>query len=364
MMLSSGSWRSTEAATPTAAENNSEEATMNGREHLSRRHFLARLAIAGVASVLAPTAADAMAQQPPETTRIRIARVPALCTAPAYVAEALLGLEGFADVQYIDVGEVAAYDALAQGRVDFSAYNGAHAPLRLDAGDPIVVLAGLHPGCYQLFGTDRVRAIRDLRGKRVAVPERPSSSAYLLVSSMAAYVGLSPGTDISWVMEPAEKSIKLLAEGTIDAFMAYPPLVQELQAKRIGRVVVDTATDRPWSQYFCCMVAANQSYVRQHPIATKRALRAILKAADVCAVDAPRAAQVLVKKGYAAPDYALKSIMDVRYDRWRAFNPEDTVRFFALRLHEAGTIKTSPHKLIAKGTDWRFLNELKQELKG
>ena len=36
----------------------------------------------------------------------------------------------------------------------------------------------------------------------------------------------------------------------------------------------------------------------------------------------------------------------------------------ALRLHEAGMVKSSPQKLIAQGTDWRFLNELKKELKG
>ena len=34
------------------------------------------------------------------------------------------------------------------------------------------------------------------------------------------------------------------------------------------------------------------------------------------------------------------------------------------RLHEAGMIKSTPQKIIAQGTDWRFLNELKKELKG
>jgi hypothetical protein len=51
------------------------------------------------------------------------------------------------------------------------------------------------------------------------------------------------------------------------------------------------------------------------------------------------------------------------YDRWREYNPEDTIRFFALRLHEIGMIRSSPQKIIAGGTDWRFLNELKRELK-
>ena len=39
------------------------------------------------------------------------------------------------------------------------------------------------------------------------------------------------------------------------------------------------------------------------------------------------------------------------------------MRFYALRLHEVGMIKSSPNTIIAEGTDWRFLNELKRELK-
>ncbi len=52
------------------------------------------------------------------------------------------------------------------------------------------------------------------------------------------------------------------------------------------------------------------------------------------------------------------------YTRWREANPEDTLRFHALRLREAGMVKSSPQKLIAQGSDWRFLTELKKELKG
>jgi NitT/TauT family transport system substrate-binding protein len=157
----------------------------------------------------------------------------------------------------------------------------------------------------------------------------------------------------------------LLAEGKIDAFLGFPPQPQELRAKQIGHVVVNSAVDRPWSQYFCCMVYARKEFVRKHPVATKRALRAILKGADVCAREPERAARFLVDKGYTTRyDYALQALKDVPYDKWREYDPEDTVHFYALRLHEAGMIKNSPQKLIAQGTDWRFLNELKKELKG
>ena len=62
-------------------------------------------------------------------------------------------------------------------------------------------------------------------------------------------------------------------------------------------------------------------------------------------------------------DYALQTLSELPYDKWREYDAEDTIRFYALRLHEIGPIKSSPQKIIADGTDWRFLNELKRELK-
>ena len=92
--------------------------------------------------------------------------------------------------------------------------------------------------------------------------------------------------------------------------------------------------------------------------------RAFLKAADLCAQDPERAARYLAAKGYEPRyDMALEVLQGLPYRRWRDADPEDTLRFHALRLHEVGLIKSSPQKLIAQGTDWRFLKALKKELK-
>ena len=112
------------------------------------------------------------------------------------------------------------------------------------------------------------------------------------------------------------------------------------------------------------MLAASQDYVRKYPVATKRVLRAVLKAADLCAADPAGTARRLVDSRFAPrSDYALQTLRDIAYARWREYDAEDTIRFYALRLHEAGFIKSSPQKIIADRTDWRFLNELKRELK-
>ena len=93
-------------------------------------------------------------------------------------------------------------------------------------------------------------------------------------------------------------------------------------------------------------------------------MRAILKAADICASDPARAARQLVDSSVTPRyDYALQTLGELPYDKWREYDAEDTVRFYTLRMHEVGFIKSSPRKIIAEGTDWRFLNELKRELK-
>ena len=159
--------------------------------------------------------------------------------------------------------------------------------------------------------------------------------------------------------------MRLFLEGKTDAFISFAPQPQEMRAKGIkAKVIVDTAEDKPWSQYFCCMISTNREFMNRNPIATKRALRAMLKAADLCAQEPERAARLLETKGNQTRyDLTLEVLKKLPYRRWREASPEDTVRFHALRQHEVGLIKSTPNKLIAEGSDWRFLNQIKKELK-
>jgi NitT/TauT family transport system substrate-binding protein len=333
----------------------------------NRREFLSTLSLAGAAGFLGWRPEAAAAEPPPETTRLRLVQIPSICQAAQFMAEEFLRQEGFTDVQYIKKpGAKGIESALASGEADINMHYNARLMVRVEAGDPIVMLAGGHLGCFELFGTDRVRAIRDLKGKTVAVLELESSQ-HAFIAGMAAHVGLDPRKDINWVTQPPAESMRQLAEGKIDAFLGFPPQPQQLRAKKIGHVVVNSMVDRPWSQYFCCMVAGNREFVRKNPVATKRALRVILKASDLVAREPKRAARFLVDKGFTENyDYALQALAEMKmaFTAWRDYDPEDTMRFYALRLHEAGMIKSSPKKIIAQGTDWRFLRELKKEMKG
>jgi NitT/TauT family transport system substrate-binding protein len=246
--------------------------------------------------------------------RLRLDQTGAICIAPQFVAEELLRGEGFTDVQYVKTGGApGTVKAMGAGELDITTTPVWTSLTHIDAGAPMVFLAGLHIGCFELFGTDRIRSIGDLKGKRVAVTVL-GSGRHLFLASMASYVGLDPRTDIHWVTDPPAVALRLFADGQVDAFMGFPPEPQELRAKQIGHVVVNTTLDRPWSQYFCCMVIGNRKFIRTHPVATKRALRAILKAADVCALEPEQVTQFIVDNDYAKRyGYALQVMQEIPY---------------------------------------------------
>jgi NitT/TauT family transport system substrate-binding protein len=329
----------------------------------NRRQFLTTLSLAGAAALVRGPPALA-AEGSLETTTVRLPRTPTICTAPQYVGEELLRAEGFADISYIDFASSAEFsEALAHGKIDFTGHFAPQWVSAVDGGAAITILAGMHVGCFELFGNERVRRIIDLKGKAVGVTGLGASD-HMFVSVMAANIGLDPVNDIRWIASQSPTPAALFADGKIDACLGLPPVAQDLRARRIGQVVVNSAMDRPWSQYFCCMLAGNRDWVQKRPVATKRVLRAILKAADLCAINPPRVAQRLVDGGFTPRyDYALQTLSELPYDKWSEYDHEDTLRFYALRLREAEMIKASPQKIIADGTDWRFLNELKRELK-
>jgi NitT/TauT family transport system substrate-binding protein len=329
----------------------------------NRRHFLASASLAAAAGVLGPRGSFAD-EGLPETTTIRLQQTTTICFAPLYVLEAFLRAEGFTDVQYVSAaGGFSVAERVARGDIDIGTSFAGTVVYHLDAGWPITALGGMHVGCYELFAREPIRNIGDLKGRRVGI-QTLASSAHLYLTIMATHIGLNAQEDIHWVTSPEGDDMERFIAGETEAFLGFPPEPQELRSRGVTRVILNTILDRPWSQYFCCMMYGNRAWVRDHPVATKRFLRAIYKTADFCTAEPARAAQQLVHDGFAERyDYALQTIEEITYDQWHEYDSEDAMRFYALRLHESGMLRNSPNALLADGTDWRFVNELKRELK-
>jgi NitT/TauT family transport system substrate-binding protein len=335
----------------------------------SRREFLGGLAMTGATAMLGlrPGQGIAAVEPPPETTRLRIHMGKPACWAPMYVAEPLLREEGFTDIRYI-FGRVPDVAKMTKdGAIDLSPGFSAASMYNLEHQQhPLKFLSGLHVGCYALIGSARTRSVRDLKGKTVWAGAVQNDGPHIFFSSIVAYVGLDPRTDVKYAWVDKDEAIRLFKDGKIDAFMSFPPGAHELMHMGMGHLLVDTNVDKPWSQYFCCMVSGHSDFITKNPIATKRALRAILKAVDLVKSDPGLATRALIaNKVIKESEYThtLPELKHIPYEKWREYNPEDTIRFYALRMRDIGMIKSNPQQFIDQHTDWRFINELKKEFK-
>ena len=337
----------------------------------SRRRFLtiAGASALGLGGFAVPNVGSTAAgDAPPEITSVRLEMDPVICNA-AQVFDELLRAEGFTDVRYVQLSQEHVRKAdtvnmgpvtkmLADGEVDFARDFAPTLILGLEARAPITILTGLHLGCFEVFAKNDIQKVSDLRGRVVGygVGDKP------LLTILANFIRLD-SKEVNWYPAALTDPIEAFATGKIDAYLFLPPALQEVKARKTGHVLASQIVDRPWSQYYCCMLATRTEFARQYPSATKRVMRAMLKGADLCASEPKQTAERLVSRGTPSYDYALQMLNEVRFDVWREYDPEDTVRFYSLRLQEIGEIQSAPQKVIATGTDWRFLSELKRELK-
>jgi len=211
----------------------------------SRRQFLSMFSLASAASFV--RVAAPLAGEPLETTIVRLAYDGTICS-PLLVAEELLATEGFAEVRFVNMADVrfvntiGAPRALANAGLDFKLIAPWDLATLVDGGEPLTALGGIHIGCFELFAKEGIRSIADLKGKSVGRKAAFPSLLYL----MAAHVGLDPKQDVHWVVDPVQKPMELFAEGKIDAFLGFPPEPQELRARDVGHVILNTVMDPPW----------------------------------------------------------------------------------------------------------------------
>jgi NitT/TauT family transport system substrate-binding protein len=343
---------------------------------LSRREFICKSVAAGTAIYLGlgNDLGLAAVEPPPETTTVRFQKIQSPCWVPQLVAEPLLREEGFTDIKYIEHEKISqGEEDILAGKVDFTADFTAQSLMKFDPGSPIDFISGLHVGCWSLIGSDRIKSVRDLKGKKVwALGQRTTSSAYavkalpnVFFKALIGYVGLDPDNDVEYVVVPKDEAIELFKQGKIDAFLSFPPGPQQLRAAGIGQVLVDTNVDRPWAQYYCCMITGRRDFIRNNPIATRKVIRSILRANDLVSQDPAMAAQLLVDRKLRKADdqeFMVQALRGIPYDKWRHYSPEDSIRFWALRLKEIRVIKHTPQEYISKNTDWSHIASLKDEM--
>ena len=334
----------------------------------TRRRVMAGMAggVGAGFSLLRWQAADA--STPLETTRIRLMfdpKFPIPCYAPQIISEDLLRLEGFDDVQFVPYKEAESETiAFQEGLVDVCVSLASEFVLGIGRGVELTLIGGTHAGCVEVVAGKNVSGLNDLKGKRFAYWVK-GAAEHVFLSSVLAYVGLDPERDVTWVELPDPALWpEALRSGEVDVVNAFPPLSYILREDSASHVILSTTLDAPWQHFFCCMYAAATEFVDNYPIATKAALRALLKANHLCEADPAGTAKRLLELGAVDRlEHAVLMLEELPYGSWRDYDPVATVRFWALRLSEAGMLDMTPNEVVERGTNFTMANQLAKELK-
>ena len=338
---------------------------------MRRRTFLgsslalgAAAAGGGLAAACAPTSPSSglgSTLGPPETTTIRIA--PVFCDPALWMAGDYLKEEGFTEVHLVPPS-LNSLGAVPKGEADVGILYSQQIITNVDAGIPIVALAGLHTGCGEVWTRPGISSIGELKGKTIAVRsvDAVNDAWYSFWAAMLGNIGIDPRKDVNFV--EASSPLDTFLDGRSDAILVLALEVPLLRAspKNTGSVLINTLEDAPWRQYYCCQLIANRDWARRYPVATKRVTRALLRANDLVTKDPAAAASAGVAQGMvAAASYDFeRAVLKNSSHEWRDIDPASTLLFFAAQLAGQKLIKGGPQQLVTQASGFD-LSELKRQ---
>jgi NitT/TauT family transport system substrate-binding protein len=346
---------------------------LSGERPLSTRRQLLLRTLGTGAAIIGGSALAACARQseaaslpPPETTTLRIV-MPPECDPGVWLARDLLRSEGFIDVTYVPTS-FTTRGWLTDDLADVALAHPEFMIATIDAGLPLMILAGLHTACLEVWTDDSITSFSGLRGRRISVRVADKSDQFFAYfATLLAWIGID-AKDVHFVQAGIGNYPGMVAaftEGRAEAVLAggvEGPRLRQIKAR--GHVLLDTMIQKPWSQYECCHLVANRDWALKNPAATKRVTRAIIRATDRAAQDRPGAAHQAVASGFAADsgESLVTQAMNMCTYNWRSVEPEDTLRFFGFRLNEAKLITRTPQEIIAMGANFGYMRQLRSEL--
>lgn len=132
-------------------------------------------------------------------------------------------------------------------------------------GVPESVVALSHRHGDILTVAKEINSVRDLKGKRVAIPHRMSVHNILLAQALKKN-GLTL-KDVEWIEMPPPDMPAALARGDIKAFIVAEPFGTKAIQAGFGKKLLN-AKDI-WPDYICCGLVFRPDFKAKYPAATK-----------------------------------------------------------------------------------------------
>lgn len=325
---------------------------MNGTNSPSslRLHFHFALVLAAVAVVTMlsgcsrgrDASPDRTTESPGAPGKLKVCYLGLTCEPAIFAAyeEGFFKEEGL-DVELVKTDWTAMREGLTTGRFHATYSLIMYLIKPIELGQDLKLTGGIHTGCLRVQAGMKtaVKNIADLKGKKVGITHL-GSPPFLFASRVLAAQGMNPMKDVEWVTLPSDGMPKALDQGQVDAVASAEPIGTMLVAGDKVRSVCDQASDAPYADEYCCVVAVNGKFARDNPGAAAKVTRALLKGAKWVDANPSAAAKVAVEKKYVAATLEVnaQAIAMLKFEPGVAKAKRD-IRTAALEMKKAGFLK-------------------------
>ena len=292
--------------------------------------------------------------------KVKIAYLGLTCEAAIFVAqEKGFFTEEGVDAELVKTDWDGLRDGLGLGRFDANYTLIMFLLKPIEQGLDVKITGGIHTGCLriQTAANSPIKTAKDLKGKRIGVPNNLGSPPALFTNRVLANNGMAPKTDVEWVTLPPETLGLALEKGQVDAVADSEPIGSILAAQGKVRTIVDQAVDAPYKDEYCCAVVVNGGFAKRDPAAAAKLTRALLKGARWVAANPTAAAKLAVDKKYTAASTEINAaaLAKLKYipavDRCRV-----SIGLAAAEMKTAGLLNPATDPAELAGRAWLDLD--------
>ncbi len=239
-------------------------------------------------------------------TKLTVAFLGLTCEAPIFAAQEMgFYKEEGLDVELVRTDWNGLQEGLGTGRFDANHTLVMYLLKPIEGGVDVRITGGIHTGCLRVQAGVKsdIKSVKDLKGKKVGIPNRPGSPPHLFCCRTLAAVGIDPrpeAKEVEFLPFPPDLLGKMIDDGKVDAIATSDPIGTILIGRGQTKTIADQAEDEPYKDEYCCASVVSGKLARENPAACAKVTRALLKGARWVQENPALAAKIGVEKKYVA----------------------------------------------------------------
>lgn len=242
---------------------------------------------------------EAFKKEPAAKEGIQLAYNGGVCTAAPGVAMVL----GFFEEEGLKAEIVQVqneYEAVGTGQADLANGHIATELVPIANGVNATTVTGAHSGCKSIFvrKDSGIKSLKELEGKTIGLPAGVGSADQNITFRFLKRDGIDP-TKVNYKQVETGACLQAMEMGEVDAVILTDSFVWEADPEENHIMLRSLSFDDDFSAEACCATYINNDFIKNNPIATKKATRAVQRARQFMNDEPDETIEILFENGWA-----------------------------------------------------------------